>query len=267
GSKRVTNGCRKVGVGYSIIHQNDEIIAGRRSLGPRSDIFDAEMFALALAAHQAACLENLKVKKLVFFSDNHAAILSIVDLKPHPAQAASVIFRRAVDSFLNKDPSHSVEIYWVPGHAGIKGNERADELANQAGQTTPRPFFNRTATWMRERSKVRVVRDWQGSWINSDHSAHVHRSIPYLPRWKLHPIHDDFPSSRATHARLNQVLTGHCFVGEYALRFRPGDDPSCPCDHDTLQTITHVLFECPTHTVARRSLRKASPYLLRSDLF
>ncbi|KAG9091012.1 hypothetical protein FRC06_000748, partial [Ceratobasidium sp. 370] len=267
GSKRVSEGCRKVGLGYTIIHQDTEIVTGCRSLGPRSDVFDAEMFALALAAAQAIRTAPQSVTRLSFYSDNKAAVMSITDLKPHPAHGASIIFRRAIDNFLSADNSRSVEILWVPGHSGIKGNERADTLANQAGSLTPEPFFNRTVTWSREKSKTRVVKDWQNLWVRTRHSNHVTRTIPYLPRWKHHHFHDTFPSTRATHTRLHQLILGHCFVGEYALRFRPGDDPSCPCDPDTLQTMTHVLLECPLHSAARRALRKASPFLQLSDLF
>ncbi|KAG8728338.1 hypothetical protein FRC10_005060 [Ceratobasidium sp. 414] len=152
GSKRIKKGCRKVGAGYSIVHRDTELTKGHRSLGPRSDIYNAEIFALALAATQAVRTAPPSVEKISFFSDNRAAITSILDLKPHPAQAASIIFRCAIDSFLEKDPSFSVDVTWVPGHAGIKGNERADNLANQAGSLVPMPFFNRTATWMRESS-------------------------------------------------------------------------------------------------------------------
>ncbi|KAH7325518.1 hypothetical protein B0J17DRAFT_581414, partial [Rhizoctonia solani] len=47
GSKRVTNGCRKVGLGYSIQHRGAEIHHSSANLGPRFEVFDAEMLALA----------------------------------------------------------------------------------------------------------------------------------------------------------------------------------------------------------------------------
>ncbi|KAG9087494.1 hypothetical protein FRC06_002515, partial [Ceratobasidium sp. 370] len=205
GSKRIVKGCRKVGAGFCILRQGKEIRTGRQSLGPRSDIFDAEMFALALAAKQACALAaESNIPSVDFFTDNRAALTSIVNLRPHPAQAASVIFRGAVDYFLHGDTGRSVQIHWVPSHTGIHGNERADELATEAGALEPTPYFNRTITWARARAKERAMKTWTRQWSTSRHSNTVLHTLPYPPRWKLHPAHDNFPSSRAVHARLNQ---------------------------------------------------------------
>jgi hypothetical protein len=56
-------------------------------------------------------------------------------------------------------------------------------------------------------------------------------------------------------------------IGEYYLRFVPSEDPACPCDHNTLQTAPHVLYECPLHDAAHMVLRKASRSLSPSILF
>lgn len=50
GSKSVVQGCRRVGAGFVIERSGLEAQVGRAGLGPGSEVFDAEMVALALAA-------------------------------------------------------------------------------------------------------------------------------------------------------------------------------------------------------------------------
>ncbi|KAG8713231.1 hypothetical protein FRC08_013528 [Ceratobasidium sp. 394] len=161
GSKRIVNGCRKVGVGFCILRKKEEVQAAKRSIGPRADIYDAEMSALALAAHAACTLATQSsTHEIHFYTDNQAALKEVCNLRPHPGQYASILFRKAVDQYLNADNSNSIQIHWVPGHAGIPGNERADQLASEATSLKPTPFFNRTITWARARAKERAVNVW-----------------------------------------------------------------------------------------------------------
>ena len=60
--------------------------------------------------------------------------------------------------------------------------------------------------------------------------------------------------TRLTHTTLYRFITGHAFTGEYTRRFYPPHTPkqvACPCGK-TVQTIKHVLMECPLYTAARR---------------
>ncbi|KAG8704497.1 hypothetical protein FRC09_003495 [Ceratobasidium sp. 395] len=237
------------------------------------------MTALALASHSATKLvPHIKPATLFFFSDNIAAVQKIVDLKPHPAQSSSILFRRAIDQLLTNHPNLNVEICWIPGHKGITGNERADKLAHEAGSLVPEPFFNRTITWAKARAKNRAIKTWCAKWKSERHSDTVTQHLPYPPRWHLHPFHQQYIAqrgySRATHCRLFQVILGHAFYGEFYPRFigkkkktEDPPDPSCPCDNTTSQSISHILIECPLHNDARIALRKASRFLCIADLF
>ncbi|KAH7325517.1 hypothetical protein B0J17DRAFT_536789, partial [Rhizoctonia solani] len=68
---------------------------------------------------------------IILFADNLAAVSAISALSKHPAQFASMIFRKAADEFLNESPHNHIKVCWVPGHSGVEGNERADQLANE----------------------------------------------------------------------------------------------------------------------------------------
>ncbi|QRV91224.1 Reverse transcriptase from mobile element jockey protein [Ceratobasidium sp. AG-Ba] len=281
GSKRIINGSRRVGAGFLITRSGREVSRGKLSLGPRADVFDAEMMALAISAKRAAYMVSQSQSPppfIIFSSDNQAAVRSISSLKPHAAQAASIMFRRSIDQILTDNPHISITVQWIPGHSDFHGNNRADAIAKAAGLLTPTPIFNRTITWAKSRSKDKAVWAWQKRWKSERHSAHVYITLPKPPTWKLHPIHDRFRAPRAEmcgrelHSRLIQVILGHCFSGAYNLKHRSYDennlpDPSCPCDHSTIQTIKHVLRDCPLHSSTRYHLRIGSPSIEMATIF
>ncbi|KAG9096520.1 hypothetical protein FRC07_010925, partial [Ceratobasidium sp. 392] len=55
-SKRIQSNCRRTGAGYVIYGRGKEVFSDRVGLGPRADVFDAEMLGLALAAQKACAL-------------------------------------------------------------------------------------------------------------------------------------------------------------------------------------------------------------------
>ncbi|KAG9126385.1 hypothetical protein FRC07_003632 [Ceratobasidium sp. 392] len=187
GSKRIQSNCRRTGAGYVIYGRGKEVFSGRVGLGPRADVFDAEMLGLALAAQKACALAiESPIDTIRFFVDNMAAVRMIADLSPHAAQSSSIIFRKAIDLYLYTVQDAKVEVIWVPGHKGISGNERADRLANEGGTIAPEPLFDRTITWARFMSRERAVRNWNRAWQSGHHSAHVMSSLPGPPT--LHHI-------------------------------------------------------------------------------
>ncbi|KAG8762074.1 hypothetical protein FRC11_011339, partial [Ceratobasidium sp. 423] len=185
---------------------------------------------------------------------------TIANLSRHPAQTASIMFRNAVDNFLAHHPNATAEIHWVPGHESVAGNERADMLAKEGGLAPPTPFFAHSITWARAHSKDRVVRDRGRQYAAASHPPHVAQSLPRPPSWKPSYVYTLDPS-RGVHTRLNQLILGHGFFGEYYRRFVPTEDVGCPCGNVSAQSASHILYDCPLHAEARMSLCKALPFL------
>jgi hypothetical protein len=138
------------------------------------------MAALAIAARNAESLVSRSPPpSVLFFVDNIAAVQQIANLRPHPAQASSIHFRKAIDNILSTHPHISIELYWISSYTGIEGNERADFLASEAGNLTPTPLFNRTIIWTKAQAKGKAIKAWRQQWHDAKHSETVCRHLPH----------------------------------------------------------------------------------------
>ncbi|QRW27053.1 Reverse transcriptase (RNA-dependent DNA polymerase) [Rhizoctonia solani] len=227
GHAAVSNGIRKVGVGYVIRAGKRTLSSSSIGIGPRANIYDAEMLGILLAFMKAKQIaENQGYRKIRIYCDNQSAVKSIADLSRHPCQYASRIFVPAAKAFVEGHPERSIHITWTPGHNGVEGNERADRLANEGARVAPTPLFNRTITWAKEQATRKTVRSWKKAWY--EHSETRINSKYYIPRppaLKLHPIFNSSKLGRDIECRLVQYLTGHGHYGEYHAQFHHDVDP------------------------------------------
>ena len=75
--------------------------------------------------------------RIVLFADNTSSVSAITSEKPGSSQQTSQRFVEAATYFLNKNREAHMEVAWVPGHTGIAGNDRADEIAKEATKLEP----------------------------------------------------------------------------------------------------------------------------------
>jgi ribonuclease HI len=97
---------------------------GRRlslHLGQYATVFQAEVFAILACAHDIA-VHGLPGKHLSICSDSQAALKALRAIRMCP------LVRQCQEALEDISTRHTVRLYWVPGHAEVRGNETANGL-------------------------------------------------------------------------------------------------------------------------------------------
>ena len=82
---------------------------------------------------------------------------------PGSSQQISQKFVETAITFLDENRQVTIEVYWVPGPLGIKGNDRADEIAKEATNlklTIETTTIAKLHEQLRERLKTKWISNW-----------------------------------------------------------------------------------------------------------
>ena len=93
-------------------------------------------------------------------SDSQAALKA-----PQTAKTTSTLVRQCQQALNDISTRHAVRLYWVPGHARVRGNETADRLARSGSDQRfigPEPFSGVSRQNIRKKMK---------RWMKNQHLA------------------------------------------------------------------------------------------------
>ena len=237
------------GVGAGIYSRQNEIEESI-SLGEYATVFQAEIVAIMQCA-QTALSTGRTGRCIKICSDSQAAIKALG--APTITSQLTLECRQTLEALAE---GNKVTLVWVPGHSGIKGNEKADMLAKVGSETKfvgPEPALgipfclSRRAVrgWLRDqnlmywktetRDKCRQARALMGDSPREDLAG----SILSLSRRD---------ARRAVH-----ILTGHGTLGYHMHRLGIANSPNCGlCGKE--ETSLHILGQCPAYARLRQTL-------------
>ena len=93
------------------------------SLGAFATVFQAEVFTIMASIHESIA-RGYNGKTIKIFTDSQAALKALVTIN-------SKLVLQCLGCLNELATYNSVQLVWVPGHEGILGNERTDELAKK----------------------------------------------------------------------------------------------------------------------------------------
>lgn len=222
-------------------------------MGTGYEVFDAELVGVAAALEWA--LDRGLEGPIYVLLDAQAAINRLQSTEPGPGQALAIRAHKAVSRLASS--GRPVVIQWVPGHAGVEGNEQADQAAKRASTRPAGPDFEGLSLAYVRRACTEARRKAVEEWAqrNAVQGTHRHGRAYRMPRgWGLDRVAARAPKRLAS--RYYQLKTGHAPIGAYYHRIKARDSPECRACGGLRETVSHILFECRERQRARQALYK-----------
>jgi hypothetical protein len=137
-----------------------------------------------------------------------------------------------------------VQLIGVPGHTGIDGNEKADQLARQGSSHPfigPEPALGISAKIARE-----VIRGW----TNRKHTEYwqsiygQRQARDFLKRPSARRAGELLSLNRNQLRILTGLFTGHCHLKGHLFKLGLVDSPECDRCKQASETASHFLGDC-----------------------
>ncbi|XP_026331733.1 uncharacterized protein LOC113239080 [Hyposmocoma kahamanoa] len=244
----------RVGAALSMWNGATETKALKLTLSSYCTVYQAELLAICKAT-----LEILKHKATTcgVYSDSMAALQTVTNTCSLHPLAVEARKNLKTATLQNKH----VSLFWIKAHAGLEGNERADQLAKEAALNSKRkPHYELCPISFVKRSiRMRSLDEWTRRYKNSETAAVTKIFFPDVVT--AYGIVRKMEHTNVT----TQVMTGHGGFSEYLNRFRCKGSPSCICEPDASETVPHVLLECPMYANERYNMEQLLESKMTAD--
>jgi len=236
----------RAGFGVYVEQLGLEISISRR-ISNGSSVLTAELMAILWALWW---IEEVKPREVIICSDSVGALdnLKVGKSKSRPDivnDILNVVFSTRficnISFCLNVVFSTrficNISFCWVPGHAGVSGNERVDNIAKESLGREVDVHLLLGRVELREKIKESLIKEWQRGWEKEIRGRHYFSIQPEVRK----RCSCNFLSRRDS-VKMCRLRLGHCGLN-YSLHI-VGKHVSGLCECGSLETVGHVFLEC-----------------------
>ena len=220
------------------------------STGPIASSFTAETFALKQCLNWCTShLMTCKFQPVLFLTDSQSA-LSILSSAPSYHLPESLWNVWSLASSLSNNTILSFQ--WVPGHASLPGNEKADLLA-KAGASLPTDAIPCPLPPVVAKVRYSQYHNWR---------RHIYHS---LQNFQVPEVSSKEPLlSRPIRCKLSRLRChGHSLLlSSYLHRISRKENSACSACGHPLQDLNHLLLDFPASEPLRKSIFGSSLSIL-----
>ena len=216
-----------------------------------TSIYVAELFAVWWAVN---LVTERNIKKAVIFTDSLSVLTALQSVHKNTGNNHYLIDKIREQLWVLSSNQFEVHVSWIPGHTGIKGNEKADVLA-AAGAAGSLYNHSLDATELFRILKVDVLKSWQDDW-NSSMNVKGKRTYLIKPDVSSAPwfTKGNF-DSKLFCTSITRLRIGHGLFPEHMFRMGLLETPLCNCGE--VGTLEHIFFNCADLNNIRISFLKS----------
>ncbi|GBM47342.1 hypothetical protein AVEN_94449-1 [Araneus ventricosus] len=221
----------RVGCTFVVFYNKTELDYRKFRLNDSSTVFMAEVIAIQQAVQYVKANDLGQVN---IISDSRSALMALSAVE----EARDIINNIKEDI---KEYKGKIALTWIRAHMGNFGNERADQLAEEATLIS-----DETISFVPSRNQIRnegnkIIKDlWQNRW-NDSKNARWNKNL--TDKVNVDRLYGDF--------YINQILTAHGVFREHQARFFKKMS-LCSCGQET-GSVLHVIKECEIWTSYRKN--------------
>jgi ribonuclease HI len=251
-----TQSGKGIGLGFAVFSHSTTYIPTipiykeYSNIGNSAIVYNGELEGVTQALEYAISIVK-RGDKVIVYSDNQAGLLRLKTPSDSPGQNQQIRAIKATKAIIALGAK--VELYWVPGHTDILGNDIADKLAKKA--TTIRPLVEETSFAYLGIQINKLKNQDIFNILSLQKPSKYLDSYTSIYTWKISKkISLPLGIKRELASSFFQLKLGHGYIKSYLYRLKLVANNKCKCGR--IETTKHLLLDCSLFIGQRKALLK-----------